>query len=427
MSFTSPNGYSFGSEYGTNTIDSYGNVGIGTSTPAYPLVISKSAIPTYLYQYDGSGAQVTGVNGAGLGVSGTFSNTDMAFYSNSLERMRITSDGNVGIGNSTPITQLHLNSSGYAAVYLGNNNSTGFHITKESTDNSFNIWQGTFGSGTNRVKIDTNGNVSITGNLAVTANATVNGTNVVTANASAIGQIPFSTNGTSFTATQKITQATAISTATTSFTGANSGVNNTTITSSAVTGTIQVGQVIRGTGIAAGTTIIAQVSGTTGGAGNYTVSTAITGAVSGTITIVGVDYLDIPSWAKRITVMFNGTSANSVSPMLIRLGTSAGIAATGYLSTLGYMDGAATTGAGSQTTGFYYSPGVAANAVKGYYSLVNMTGNVWIGSGALAYSNDSQVFGAGSVTLSGVLDRLRITSVSGTDTFDGGSVNILYE
>jgi hypothetical protein len=35
--------------------------------------------------------------------------------------------------------------------------------------------------------------------------------------------------------------------------------------------------------------------------------------------------------------------------------------------------------------------------------------------------------GGGNVTLSAVLDRVRITTANGTDTFDAGSVNILYE
>jgi hypothetical protein len=34
---------------------------------------------------------------------------------------------------------------------------------------------------------------------------------------------------------------------------------------------------------------------------------------------------------------------------------------------------------------------------------------------------------AGAVTLAGVLDRVRITTVGGTDTFDAGSINLLWE
>jgi hypothetical protein len=36
-------------------------------------------------------------------------------------------------------------------------------------------------------------------------------------------------------------------------------------------------------------------------------------------------------------------------------------------------------------------------------------------------------FFSGTIALSGTLDRVRITTVNGTDTFDAGSINILYE
>jgi hypothetical protein len=35
--------------------------------------------------------------------------------------------------------------------------------------------------------------------------------------------------------------------------------------------------------------------------------------------------------------------------------------------------------------------------------------------------------GAGTKTLSDTLDRVRITTVNGTDTFDAGTINIMYE
>jgi hypothetical protein len=70
---------------------------------------------------------------------------------------------NVALGHSSPATNLHLNYSNYAAIQLGANNSTGFHVTKEATDNSFNIWNGPIGAATNTVKIDSAGNACIGG------------------------------------------------------------------------------------------------------------------------------------------------------------------------------------------------------------------------------------------------------------------------
>ena len=81
--------------------DSSGNLGIGTSSPSYPLQITRSGASSYLANTDGTGTLLSGVNGSGLGVYGTFSNTAVAFFSNSTERMRIDSSGRLLIGTTT--------------------------------------------------------------------------------------------------------------------------------------------------------------------------------------------------------------------------------------------------------------------------------------------------------------------------------------
>ena len=162
------------------------NIGIGTTTPSYPLVISKSSTVTYLYQYDGTGAQVTGVNGSGLGVSGTFSNTDMAFFSNSVERMRINAYGNVGIGTASPISSLTLGNNKTLAWPNSsssyNGTTTGSQILKYS-DNSLyidNLDANTSmifrrSGPTETMRLDANGNVGI-GTASPIAKLQVNGT-----------------------------------------------------------------------------------------------------------------------------------------------------------------------------------------------------------------------------------------------------------
>jgi hypothetical protein len=140
-----------------------------------------------------------------------------------------------------------------------------------------------------------------------------------------------------------------------------------------------------------------------------------------------IDFTSIPSWVKRVTVMFNGVSTNGASGWLVQLG-SASFSSTGYLGTGNVVvSGGATSGA-NYTNGFGINSGNGANILHGCIRVFNISGNSWVAEGALANSASiSTFFVGGSVTLSGTLDRLRLTTVNGTDTFDAGSINILYE
>jgi len=220
----------------------------------------------------------------------------------------------------------------------------------------------------------------------------------------------------------KIVSGTALTYAT--FTGSISG---TTLTVTAVSaGTIQVGQVIAGTSVVAGTTITALGTGT-GSTGTYTVSASQTVA-STTISTVASSFTGIPAWVKRITVMFSGVSTNGTSTLLVRVG-SGSIQTTGYDSTANA--GSATGLYHSSTVGFLvtYQQQSASSLYKGILTLVTLGSNIWVESGLVSDSvyqlvNSSS---SGNVTLSGTLDRVRITTVNGTDAFDAGTVNILME
>jgi len=168
-------------------------------------------------------------------------------------------------------------------------------------------------------------------------------------------------------------------------------------------------------------------------------STTITGTtIQGTIksgTAVAstsgtsIDFTSIPSWVKRITVMFDGVSTNGTATPLIQLGTAGGIASSGYTGTTSYI----TTGSGSAyfTSGFGINNSGASNVMSGVLTLVLLKAstNTWAAFGVFGLSagvSATQHTG-GSVTLSGVATTLRITTSNGTDTFDAGSINILYE
>jgi hypothetical protein len=123
--------------------------------------------------------------------------------------------------------------------------------------------------------------------------------------------------------------------------------------------------------------------------------------------------------------MFSGVSTNGTSPILVRIGTSSGVEATSYLGSAW----TANTTNTSNSTGFLISADMAAtNIWHGSLILSLVNSNIWVIQGVVGRSDAATcAVSGGSKSLSGTLDRLRITTVNGTDTFDAGSVNILYE
>lgn len=156
----------------------------------------------------------------------------------------------------------------------------------------------------------------------------------------------------------------------------------------------------------------------------------VSGTAQNSTSGTGIDFTGIPSWAKRITVMFSGVSTNGSNLYQIRLGTSGGIDSTGYDSAASYGDNSGTYLVNS-TTGFVPLPSSSAGAASlahGAFTITNITGNTWIAFGNFStVGSNSAAACAGTKTLSGILDRIRITTVGSTDTFDAGSINIMYE
>ncbi len=141
-----------------------------------------------------------------------------------------------------------------------------------------------------------------------------------------------------------------------------------------------------------------------------------------------IDFTGIPSSVKRITVILNGVSTNGYSAHIMRLGTSSGFVSTGYLS--GGVYTGVGTGSGNITSGLLLDGNATDPNVllHGHSILTNISGNTWVQSFVFGQSNSAYcVFGGGSITLGSALTQLRFTMVNGTDTFDAGSINIMYE
>jgi hypothetical protein len=143
-----------------------------------------------------------------------------------------------------------------------------------------------------------------------------------------------------------------------------------------------------------------------------------------------VEFTGIPSWVRRITVMFNGVSTNGSSIIQIQVGSTT-YSTSGYASTASF--GASAGQFTAATTGFITDPTSAAAATvlrSGFYQLTLINSNTWVGSGNFGTGAGGQVTNAcagASPNLAAALDRIRVTTVNGTDTFDAGTINILYE
>ena len=140
-----------------------------------------------------------------------------------------------------------------------------------------------------------------------------------------------------------------------------------------------------------------------------------------------IDFTSIPSWVKRITVMFNGVSTNGSSNKLIQLGTSGGIVTTNYQS-LGSQANGGGNSLTSSTGGILIQSNSSSHTLFGSCIISLQTTNVWVAQYCFNDSSAANLFlGSGLSTLGATLTQLRITTVNGTDTFDAGSINILYE
>jgi hypothetical protein len=151
-------------------------------------------------------------------------------------------------------------------------------------------------------------------------------------------------------------------------------------------------------------------------------SSLVSGTSQASTSGTAISFTGIPSWVKRITVMFNGVSTSGTSFVQVQIGS------TTY-TTSGYVSSTSTNGAnGSSTTGFIATVNSGATDVRtGLMTITNISGNIWVMGANIGSTFPNCSTSMGVVTLGGVLDRVQVTTVNGTDTFDAGSINILYE
>ena len=156
----------------------------------------------------------------------------------------------------------------------------------------------------------------------------------------------------------------------------------------------------------------------TGAYGQIKSGTAVA-STSGT----SIDFTSIPSWVKRITVMFNAVSLSGTDFILVQIG-SGSLSTSGYTSS-GSSGAAAVASTTGRTDGFIIRTVAGSDSVTGGMVIQNITSTIWVSNHTCGGSGFF-IGGGISPSLSGALDRVSVTR-SGTNTFDAGTINILYE
>jgi len=128
-----------------------GNVGIGTSSPVDKLDVRGGAI-----RLGDDSVLAWGASGYANYISGNLSTNSVRILTNSVERMRIDSSGNVGIGITAITGKLHV-LAGSVAEFLVGYNGTSFNYY--DADNQIFRSAGK----TERMRIDSSGNLNVGG------------------------------------------------------------------------------------------------------------------------------------------------------------------------------------------------------------------------------------------------------------------------
>lgn len=140
-----------------------------------------------------------------------------------------------------------------------------------------------------------------------------------------------------------------------------------------------------------------------------------------------VDF-DIPEGVKRVTVMFLGLSTSGTAYIQTKIGSNSIIEESGYTEVACRLQDSTAVSIGSlSSSGFTYRYSAATNVLHGVTYLNYMGDSIWIFNGFATNTYTYQMCNITGTKSTSDLNVLRITTSNGTDTFDGGSINISWE
>ena len=153
------------------------------------------------------------------------------------------------------------------------------------------------------------------------------------------------------------------------------------------------------------------VTGTAVVAGQNSAITAATAQASTSGT--SIDFTSIPSWVKRVTVMFNGVSLSGSAYIRIQAGVSGTPTTTGYSSYSSLIAAASAVNSIASTSGIDLFGTNASYTISGALRFQNVTGNVWVIEGVTSspVSGTYTQMSAGSITLSGTLGTEKVRMI----------------
>lgn len=156
-------------------------------------------------------------------------------------------------------------------------------------------------------------------------------------------------------------------------------------------------------------------------------SSVLTSGTSQSASGATVSFTGIPSWARRITILLSGVSTVAAGLPAIRAG-SGSYEASGYDSVNNAIGATSVGSSASATTSWdLQNSGGSANVYTGQVVITKVNGTLYTISGQVRYSTLSTALSVGFKTFAGTIDRVQLLMSTGADTFNGGTMNVMWE